>query len=193
MIRLATEADIPAILDIYGPYILNTAWSFEYTVPTLEDFTKRFRHHTHYCPWLVWEEDCKVLGYAYAAPAFERAAFAWDAEVSVYLAPQIQGRGIGKRLYAALENLVFSLGYRLLYARVVAENEPSVAFHRHLGYETVMHQSRCGWKFNRWWSLVWLEKRGNFVENPTISPTLWRDIVNNDEKLKNILDILSLS
>ncbi len=193
MIRLATEADIPAILDIYGPYIRNTAWSFEYTVPSMEEFTQRFRHHTHYCPWLVWEEDGRVLGYAYAAPAFTRAAFDWDAEVSIYLAPEIQGRGIGRRLCAALEKLVFGLGYQVLYAVIVEENESSLAFHRHLGFQKAMGLSRCGWKFDRWWSLIWLEKRPEFVENPTNKPILWRDFVNNDRNFQNILDILSLS
>ncbi len=193
MIRLATEADIPAILDIYGPYILNTAWSFEYTVPTVETFTERFHHHTHYCPWLVWEEAGKVAGYAYAAPAFERAAFGWDAEVSVYLSPEIQGRGVGKKLYGALEKLVFSLGYQVLYAVVVEENEGSVAFHKALGYRSAMGLSRCGWKFDRWWSLIWLEKRAGIVENPTNPPILWSEFVKDAENLKNILDILSLS
>ncbi len=193
MIRLAAEADIPAILDIYGPYILSTAWSFEYTVPSVEAFTLRFRHHTRCCPWLVWEEAGVVLGYAYAAPAFERAAFCWDGEVSVYLAPQAQGRGIGKRLYGALEKLMFGLGYRVLYALVVEENEPSVAFHLALGYKKAMGLSRCGWKFDRWWSLLWLEKRAEIVENPTNPPVLWSEFVDSDENLKNILDILSLS
>ncbi len=193
MIRIAMEADIPAILDIYGPYILNTAWSFEYTVPTVEEFTERFRHHTHYCPWLVWEENGQVLGYAYGAPAFTRAAFQWDAEVSVYLAPQAQGRGIGKKLYTVLEKLIFSLGYRVLYAVIVDENEASVAFHRALGYKTSMELRDCGWKFGRWWSLIYLEKRVEFVENPRKKPDLWAETVNNDRNIQNILDNLSLS
>ncbi len=193
MIRLATEADIPAILEIYGPYILETAWSFEYTVPTVEEFTGRFRHHTHYGPWLVWEEAGRILGYAYAAPAFERAAFAWDAEVSIYLRPEARGRGIGKRLYAALEILTFRLGYRVLYAVVVEENEQSVAFHEALGYDRSMKLPNCGWKFDRWWSLLWMEKKAIFVENPTNKPALWYEIVKDDKKLADILDILCLS
>ena len=75
MIRFATKADIPAILDIYAPYVLETGYSFEYTVPTLEAFTQRFDHHTSYCPWLVWEENGVVLGYAYGAPAFVELRF----------------------------------------------------------------------------------------------------------------------
>ena len=73
MIRFATEKDIPAILDIYGPYVLHTAISFEYSVPTLEEFTERFLGITKQFPWLVWEEDGVVLGYAYGSLPFGRA------------------------------------------------------------------------------------------------------------------------
>ena len=145
MIRLATEKDIPAILDIYAPYVLETAYSFEYTVPTAEEFTARFRHHTHYCPWLVWEEDGVVLGYAYGAPAFERAAYRWCGEVSIYLASSAQGRGIGKKMYAALEELMKRLGYRVLYAIVTSENAPSIAFHEALGYRQRALFPDCGY------------------------------------------------
>lgn len=103
MIRFATEADIPAILDIYGPYVLNTAVSFEYTVPTLEEFTQRFRETTKQFPWLVWEESGKVLGYAYGSLPFGRAAYRWVCASSIYLAPQAQGKGIGRKLYSVLE------------------------------------------------------------------------------------------
>ena len=83
MIRLATEADIPAILDIYGPYVLHTAVSFEYSVPTLAEFTERFRSVTSQFPWLVWEEEGKVLGYAYASAPFSRDAYRWVSASSI--------------------------------------------------------------------------------------------------------------
>lgn len=193
MIRLAKESDIPAILDIYAPYVLETAYSFEYTVPTAEEFTARFRHHTHYCPWLVWEEDGVVLGYAYGAPAFERAAYRWCGEVSIYLAPSAQGRGIGKKMYTALEELMKRLGYRVLYAIVTSENAPSVAFHEALGYRKRAFFPDCGYKFGRWVGTVWLEKSLGFVENPTEMPTNWAAIVGNDRFISNILANLSLS
>lgn len=193
MIRLAAESDIPAILEIYGPYITDTTYSFEYTVPGLEEFTLRFRHHTHYGPWLVWEEDGRVLGYAYGAPAFERAAYGWCAEISVYLSPGIQGRGIGRRLCTAVEHLLFLQGYQLIYAIVTSENEPSVAFHQALGFRIAAVFPDCGIKFGRRLGTVWLEKRLDSVQIPTNPPTKWQTIVNNDEKLRNILDILSLS
>ena len=193
MIRPATAADIPAILNIYGPYVLNTGCSFEYTAPTEQAFRERFAHHTAFCPWLVWEEAGTVLGYAYGAPAFERAAYSWCAEISIYLAPQAQGRGIGRRLYGALEKLLFGQGYRVLYALVTSENAPSLAFHRALGYRQFADFESCGVKFGRWLGVIWLEKRKNSVEIPTKLPDMWSEIVKDDEKLKNILAILSLS
>ena len=193
MIRLATEADIPAILDIYAPYVLETTYSFEYTVPTREEFTARFHHHTHYCPWLVWEEEGAVLGYAYGAPAFERAAYRWCGEVSIYLAPQAQGRGIGKKLYAVLEKLMERLGYRLLYAIVTSENTGSVAFHEALGYRQRAVFPHCGFKFNRWLGTIWLEKQLNLGADPAEMPTCWACLVENDRFFLNILANLSLS
>ena len=193
MIRIATAADIPAILSIYAPYVLHTGYSFEYTVPTEEAFTQRFLHHTAYCPWLVWEENGTVLGYAYGAPAFERAAYQWCAEVSIYLSPEIQGRGIGKKLYAALEDILFRQGYRVIYALVTSENEGSIAFHEALGYRKRADFQNCGVKFGRWLGVIWLEKRAQTDDIPTNSPIPWSVFVKNDENLKNILSILSLS
>ena len=96
-IRQATVQDVPRILEIYGPYVKNTAISFEYTVPTIEDFTRRFLDITAQFPWLVWEENGVVLGYAYGSRPFERAAYQWSAEASIYLCPEACGKGIGKK------------------------------------------------------------------------------------------------
>ena len=193
MIRVATEKDISAILAIYGPYVRDTAASFEYSIPTEEEFLARFCHHTHYCPWLVWEEQGYVTGYAYAMPAFSREAFSWCAEVSVYLAPQAQGKGIGRRLYGALEALLGELGYRVLYAVITDDNGVSLDFHRRMGYGICGRLERCGVKFGRWWGVVRMEKRLNFVGIPTNKPKLWSEFVDNDEIIQNILDNLSLS
>ena len=137
MIRFATEADIPTILDIYGPYVLNTCYSFEYTVPNLEEFTQRFREITQQFPWLVWEENGKVLGYAYGSAPFSRAAYQWSAESSIYLAPQAQGKGIGRKLYEALEKIMKAQGYRKTYAIITTANEASLAFHKAVGFRFV--------------------------------------------------------
>ena len=85
-IRVATEADVPAMLSIYDEFVRNTAVSFEYATPSQAEFTLRLREHIAVYPWLVYEENGTVLGYAYAGRAFERAAYAWNAEISCYLA-----------------------------------------------------------------------------------------------------------
>ena len=123
MIRIAAKADIPAILDIYAPYILNTTATFEYTVPSLEEFTARFENVTSQFPWLVWEENGTVLGYAYGSAPFERAAYRWCAEVSIYLAPEIQGIGIGRKLYAALEAFLKLQGYKIIFSLCFFQNQ----------------------------------------------------------------------
>ena len=102
MIRIAREQDIPAMLEIYAPYVENTTYSFEYDVSCRKTFTQRFFAITAQFPWLVWEEEGKILGYAYGSPPFERAAYRWCAEDSIYLLPEAQGRGIGTRLCRAL-------------------------------------------------------------------------------------------
>ena len=192
MIRIATLEDIPAILEIYAPYVRNTAYSFEYTVPTESEFIRRFEEITAQFPWLVWEEDGKVLGYAYGSLPFKRAAYQWACEVSIYLAPEAQGKGIGRRLYGALEHILFFQGYRVIYSVVTSENTHSLGFHAHLGYRKVAELPGCGVKFGRWQGTVWLEKRLDSVEIPTNPPQGWRSIVKNDKKYSDILDALPL-
>lgn len=170
--RIAAKADLPAILEIYAPYVLNTAISFETTVPSLEDFTERFQAHIAKCPWLVWEENGKIVGYAYAGNAFARAAYGWAAEISVYIDPQYHKAGIGKALYAVLENALQKQGYRIIYALVTTDNEGSIRFHEALGYKKAMLLENCGFKFGKWYGVHWLEKRFNMTP-PTALPRPW--------------------
>lgn len=193
MIRIADENDIPAILDIYAPYVLNTTVSFEYDVPTEETFLERFRKYTRQFPWLVWEENGRILGYAYASAPFERAAYSWCAEPSIYLHPDARGRGIGKALYAALEKILLMQGYQVLYALITEENLPSLAFHEKMGYKISVKFPNCGFKFGRWLGLIWMEKRLKTVEIPSNQPAPWLSIVENAEMSGNNLFILSLS
>ncbi len=192
MMRFARAGDVPAMLEIYGPYVRNTTYSFEYTVPAAEEFARRFHSYTAQFPWLVWEEDGGVLGYAYAAAPFERAAYRWCAEVSVYLSPQIQGRGIGRQLYAALEAILWAQGYRVIYALITTENQGSLAFHRSLGYRHSFTVEDCGIKFGKSLGVVWMEKRSDLVELPTEFPVSWRTVVNSHQNLPDILANLSL-
>ena len=169
-IRPATVADLPRILEIYAPYVEHTAISFEYTVPTLAEFTDRFLGITAQFPWLVWEENGAVLGYAYGSLPFERAAYQWSAEASIYLRAEARGRGIGKSLYAALEEILKKQGYRKVYAIITTANEASVAFHKAVGYRHTATFPDCGYKFGQWYGTVWLEKDLNTWLTPPQPP-----------------------
>ena len=184
-VRIAKESDLEQILAIYGPYVADTAISFEYSVPTMEEFTQRFLEITRQFPWLVWEEEGRILGYAYGSAPFERAAFGWCAEPSIYLAPEARGRGIGRALYSALEECLKGQGYRVLYAIITDDNEPSLAFHKALGYQYLAHFPRCGYKMDKWYGITWLEKRLDSVEMPMESPTLFPEFVKIDQNLCN--------
>ena len=193
MIRIAQISDIPAVLDIYAPYVENSTATFEYTVPTLEEFTCRFREITRQYPWLVWEEDGEILGYAYASAPYTRAAYAWCAEPSIYLRPDARGRGIGTKLYRCLETILAEQGYHILYALVTEENRESIAFHEKFSYKKQAHFPGCGLKFGRWIGIFWMEKRLKTVEIPTEPPKPWVSIGQKSEISDDILDILSLS
>ena len=193
MIRIATEADIPQMLRIYAPYIENTTITFEYTVPTEEAFLERFRKLTAQFPWLVWEEDGKVLGYSYGSAPFERDAYRWCAEDSVYLLPEAQGKGIGSRLCLALEKVLFYQGYRRIYALITAENRRSVTFHQKLGYTLRAELPDAGFKFGRRIGVVWMDKAADFVDYPSNFPEPWSIIRQSEQSFSDILDILSLS
>ena len=193
MIRVANRADIPAILDIYAPYILTSTATFEYDVPCLRSFTQRFDQITLQFPWLVWEEEGEILGYAYASAPYERAAFSWCAEQSVYLRPGARGRGIGKQLYGALEAILRAQGYQVLYALITDENEASLRFHERAGYVKKVHFPDCGFKFGKWLGLVWMEKRLTSVVIPNSLPIKFVDIKQGVQRKSDILDNLSLS
>lgn len=193
MIRIALESDVPEILEIYAPYILTTTHTFEYTVPTEEEFLTRFRNITAQFPWLVWEEEGKILGYAYGSAPFERAAFRWMAEESVYLRPEARGRGIGKRLLTALEKTLKIQGYRKIYAIITTENTDSLDFHHKLGYRFLAEFPDCGFKFGRWLGITWLDKELNSVDLPSNFPWSFPEIRQDTQKNFDILCILSIS
>lgn len=174
-IRTATEKDIPSMLEIYRPYVENTTYSFEYDVPSRDTFTRRFHDHTAQFPWLVWEEDGAVLGYAYAGAPWERSAYRWCAEVSIYLSSEIQGKGIGRALYERLEEILRRQGYRLVYALITSENRHSLAFHNHLGYTFRAEFPNCGYKKGKWLGVVWLEKQLLPLCRPEGFPKKWTD------------------
>lgn len=157
-IRLAKPSDARSLLDIYAPYVENIAITFEYEVPTIEDFAIRIEKTLEKCPYLVAEEDGVVLGYAYASTYYARAAYDQAVELSVYVSQDARGKGVGSKLYDALEDLLDQMGYVHFLACISLPNEASLALHRKRGYQQVAHFPKIGYKFNRWHDIVWLQK-----------------------------------
>ena len=166
VIRSAQPADAQRLLEIYGWYVEHTAISFECAVPGLEEFRARIVNTLARYPWLVLEADGVVQGYAYAGPLSERWAYRFSCEGSIYLDRCAHERGYGRRLYQALEAALRDRGIRNLYACVAdpeTEDEylthNSERFHAHMGFERVGTFHRCGYKFGRWYNVIWMEKR----------------------------------
>lgn len=165
LIRTAKEEDAKEILNIYAYYIENTAITFEYEVPSLEEFTNRIKATLINYPYLVAVMDGKIVGYIYAGRFRTRAAYAWSAETSVYIDRQYHRMGIGKMLYMELEKVLKKQNIINLYAGVadpMGEDEyltrNSEYFHEAIGYKVVARYHECGSKFGRWYNLVEMEK-----------------------------------
>ena len=164
-IRNASLADAPRILEIYAWYVEHTVITFEYDVPSLEEFEGRMRRTMQKYPYLVIERDGRVEGYAYAGPFKERAAYDWCCELSIYLAQDARKCGMGRRLYAAMEERLRDMGVLNLYACITCPDREdeyvtrnSMEFHSHLGFRQVAEFRSCGYKFGRWYNMVWMEK-----------------------------------
>ena len=170
VIRRAAADDAAALLDIYAPYIRDTAITFEYDVPAAEEFAARIGDIARTHPYLVCERDGRPVGYAYAHNIRERAAYDWAAELSVYLAPAAQGQGAGTALYRCLIDLLAMQNLRILYGCVTLPNEKSERLHEKLGFAPVGVWHGAGWKFGRWHDVGWLEKRlgGDGAAQPVI-------------------------
>ena len=192
-IRLATEQDLSQILSIYAPYVENTTVSFEYTPPSPEEFRQRFFKITEKFPWLVWEEKGEILGYAYACAPFERAAYQWCCEPSIYLRQDARGRGIGKKLYTVLETILTIQGFRLSYAIITSENEASLAFHKRMGYEFLAHFPGCGFKHGQLLGITWMQKALISAKMPIVPPVPFPIFMQSAENYPDILAILTLS
>lgn len=158
LIRSATLADAPALLDIYRPFVEYLAVSFETEVPSVDEFTARIEKSLKGWAWLVAEVDGCIAGYAYGSQHRERAAYRWSVETSVYLHPDFRRQGIAQSLYSRLFDELAEMGYCNAYAGITLPNDASVLFHQSMGFEWIGVFKRAGWKFGQWHDVAWMQR-----------------------------------
>lgn len=164
-IRNAVIEDASRILEIYNYYVKNTAISFDYETPALDEWIARMVRTMSRYPYLVVEENGVIQGYAYAGPFVGRAAYDWSCEMTIYLDHNVQKRGVGRKLYETMEQELGKMGILNLYACIGYPDKDdeylttnSADFHAHLGYARVGMFHKCGYKFGRWYHMIWMEK-----------------------------------
>lgn len=164
-IRTATPADAKRLLEIYAPYVEDTAISFEMETPSVEEFRGRITKISQKYPYLVAEEEGRIVGYAYAGVFKDRRAYDHCVETTVYVSLDHHGRGVGKALYTELEKCLSAQGITNLNACIAWApvegphlTNDSEAFHAAMGYTKVAHFHRCGYKFGEYWDMIWMEK-----------------------------------
>lgn len=164
-IRIATPDDAKELLAIYAPYVRGTAISFEYGVPSVEEFRNRIETTLKEYPYLIALIDGRIVGYCYASTFHHREAYKHATEVSVYVAQDSHGMGIGRALYAKLEEMLVKQNVFLMYACTTYTDrdddklpKTSPQFHEHLGFKLVGEHTNCGYKFDKWYSVRWYEK-----------------------------------
>ncbi len=172
-LRVAAPEDAAALVDIYAPYVRETAITFEYDVPSVAEFAARIAHTLESFPYLVAENDGEIVGYAYAGAFHPRAAYQWCVEMSVYVKRDVRRMGVGRKLYDAMEAILKLQRLTNVEACIAVPSAPdahltmdSVRFHERMGYRMVGAFHQCGYKFDTWYDMVWMEKHiGAHVRN----------------------------
>ena len=150
LLDFAAADDAPALLEVYGPYVRDTSVSFETSVPSEAEFRRRIGEISARFPYLVAREGDAVLGYAYAHPFGERAAYDWTVETSIYLRQDCRGRGVGRMLYTALLELLRRQGVHTAAAVITVPNEASFSFHEAMGFTCRGIIPDAGYKLGAW-------------------------------------------
>lgn len=180
-IRFAAEEDARALLEIYGQYI-DTPITFEYTLPTAEEFAGRIREITAFYPYLVCVDEGKITGYAYAHRQKERAAYQWNAELSVYLDKNHCFQGLGRKMYGLLMELLKLQGIKTVYGVVTSPNAASEGLHEAMRFRRQGLFRNTGYKNGAWRDVVWFEKDiAPYDPEPRGIISLWE--VENIEKI----------
>lgn len=166
-IENAVPQDAAKLLEIYGPYVENTAISFEYQVPSEAEFSERIKSISAKYPYIkAIDENGNILGYAYAGAFKTRAAYDWSVETTIYIKQECKRLGIGRLLYTELEKRLKDMGILNANACIAlpkSENDEhltfdSVHFHEKMGYALVGTFHDSGYKFSTWYDMVWMEK-----------------------------------
>ena len=147
-VRSVALEDAKYLVEIYKPYVEETAITFDYSVPSIYEFEEKIAKVIQNYPFLVAEEEDKILGYAYK----------WTAEITIYLAKDARGKGVGEVLYSNLERELLGREIYHLTSCIAYPDEGSISFHEKRGFRKVAHFEKVGYKFERWWDVVWYQK-----------------------------------
>ena len=158
-IRAIQESDIASILEIYRPFVTDSAASFEIEPPSLENFSQRVLQIKKNYPWLVAEQNSQVMGYAYGTQHRIRAAYQWSVEVSVYVNSEFHRRGVARSLYEQLFKELRAQGKVNAFAGTTLPNPASVTFHQSMGFREIGVFEGIGKKFGKWWDVAWFQRR----------------------------------
>lgn len=164
-IRLANENDAQAIRKIYEPYVTDTAVTFEYEVPSVDEFKRRINNTLEKYPYLVLIEDGVIVGYAYAGAFRTREAYKHSAELSVYLDMNCRRKGYGSYLYQKLQEILYKQNIYTIHACITNKDgsdehvtNDSELFHSRMGFEFAGKHKNCGYKFGKWYNIIWMDK-----------------------------------
>ena len=191
--RQALPKDAEALLQIYAPYVKNTAITFEYEVPSVEEYARRISCFGSRFPFLLAEKPVKdndatnepcILGYAYAHPYYGYAAYDWCAELTIYVAPEARHQGVGTLLYDALEDALKRMGVLNAYACITTSIDAadlcvpatSVQFHESRGYRVIGTFEKCGYKGGHWYNTVWMQKTLGQHQDVMPAPRSFADV-----------------
>ncbi len=180
-VRAATPQDAEQLLEIYTPFVISedcsvSNVSFELTAPSLAEFRQRIVDISSKYPYLVGEKDGQILGYVYCHPYRERLAYQWSVEVTIYLAPAGQGKGLGRLLYETMEKLLCLQGVTMAYSCITVGNDHSIKMHEALGYRLIGTFTNSGYKNGQWLDTVWLEKQLQPCPKQPDNIKSWREL-----------------
>jgi L-amino acid N-acyltransferase YncA len=157
-VREAGPQDAARCLEIYRPYVENTAVSWELDVPTVDEMAERIAAVNTTHAWLVLEKDGQTIGFANGHALWSLPAYQWSTQIGLYIADHHHRRGAGRILYTHLLDRLGERGYRRAFAGITQPNAASNAFHRSMGFQDAGLYRRVEWKLGRWHDVAWMQR-----------------------------------